>query len=150
MVEKLIGVLGTGIAQGAMIALVSLGYSMVYGILKLINFAHSEVFMMSAFAAFFMIQLFGGESSPLVAGVAGTLAAGLVALHPGVHCALVVEHLALAGRTFGSRGGTSSEVAAQKPSRGERGDDDENSDEMFHGSYFPGCWRWPPVMAMRA
>ncbi|HTJ82566.1 MAG TPA: branched-chain amino acid ABC transporter permease [Polyangiaceae bacterium] len=75
MVEKLIGVLGTGIAQGAMIALVSLGYSMVYGILKLINFAHSEVFMMSAFAAFFLIQLFGAEHAPLVAGVAGTLSA---------------------------------------------------------------------------
>ncbi len=92
MVEKLIGVLGTGIAQGAMIALVSLGYSMVYGILKLINFAHSEVFMMSAFAAFFMIQLFGGESSPLVAGVAGTLAAMAMAGLLGA----VVERVAYA------------------------------------------------------
>jgi branched-chain amino acid transport system permease protein len=92
MVEKLIGVLGTGIAQGAMIALVSLGYSMVYGILKLINFAHSEVFMMSAFAAFFMIQLFGGESSPLVAGVAGTLSAMAMAGLLGA----VVERVAYA------------------------------------------------------
>jgi branched-chain amino acid transport system permease protein len=36
-----------------MIALVALGYTMVYGILKLINFAHSEVFMMGAFFGLF-------------------------------------------------------------------------------------------------
>ena len=45
--EKLIEALVTGLAQGAMIALVALGYTMVYGVLKLINFAHSEVFMMA-------------------------------------------------------------------------------------------------------
>jgi branched-chain amino acid transport system permease protein len=67
--------LGTGVTQGAMIALIALGYSMVYGILKLINFAHSEVFMMSAFIGFFLIGAFGGEASPLVAGVSGTLGA---------------------------------------------------------------------------
>ena len=44
-----------GLAQGAMIALVALGYTMVYGILKLINFAHSEVFMMGAYAGFFAL-----------------------------------------------------------------------------------------------
>jgi branched-chain amino acid transport system permease protein len=44
-----------GLAQGAMIALVALGYTMVYGILKLINFAHSEVFMMGAFAGFYVL-----------------------------------------------------------------------------------------------
>ncbi len=49
-----------------MIALVALGYTMVYGILKLINFAHSEVFMMGAYAGLFLIGALGGESSPLV------------------------------------------------------------------------------------
>jgi branched-chain amino acid transport system permease protein len=75
MLERLVGVIGTGLAQGSMIALVALGYSMVYGILKLINFAHSEVFMMSAFAGFFMISLLGAENAPIVSGVFGTLAA---------------------------------------------------------------------------
>ncbi|NUO52130.1 MAG: branched-chain amino acid ABC transporter permease [Polyangiaceae bacterium] len=73
--DNLVGAIGTGVAQGAMIALVALGYSMVYGILKLINFAHSEVFMMGAFAGFFMISWLGAESSPIVSGVFGTLAA---------------------------------------------------------------------------
>jgi branched-chain amino acid transport system permease protein len=46
-----------GLAQGAMIALVALGYTMVYGILKLINFAHSEVFMMGAYAGFYALTM---------------------------------------------------------------------------------------------
>jgi branched-chain amino acid transport system permease protein len=42
-----------GIAQGAIYALIALGYTLVYGILQMINFAHGEVFMLGAFAAFF-------------------------------------------------------------------------------------------------
>ncbi|MGQ0670902.1 MAG: branched-chain amino acid ABC transporter permease [Actinomycetota bacterium] len=42
-----------GVAQGSIIALIALGYTLVYGILRMINFAHGEVFMMGAFAAFF-------------------------------------------------------------------------------------------------
>lgn len=92
MLDNLVGAIGTGIAQGAMIALVALGYSMVYGILKLINFAHSEVFMMGAFAGFFMISFLGAESSPIVSGVFGTLAAMAMAGALGA----LVERLAYA------------------------------------------------------
>ena len=42
-----------GIALGAVYALIALGYTLVYGILRMINFAHGEVFMMGAFASFF-------------------------------------------------------------------------------------------------
>lgn len=72
---KIIEALVTGLTQGAMIALVALGYTMVYGVLKLINFAHSEVFMMSAYMGLFLIAAFGGAANPLVAGIAGTLLA---------------------------------------------------------------------------
>ena len=41
-----------GIAAGAIYALIALGYTMVYGILKLINFAHGDVYMLGAFAGF--------------------------------------------------------------------------------------------------
>ncbi len=61
---KVWSALETGLAQGAMIALVALGYTMVYGILKLINFAHSEVFMMGAYAGLFLIGALGGEGAP--------------------------------------------------------------------------------------
>jgi branched-chain amino acid transport system permease protein len=43
-----------GVAQGAVIALIALGYSLVYGILFMINFAHGEVFMSGAYASFFV------------------------------------------------------------------------------------------------
>ncbi len=75
MIMKIVNALITGLAQGSMIALVALGYTMVYGILKLINFAHSEVFMMAAFVGLFAITALGGKDAPLIAGVGGTLIA---------------------------------------------------------------------------
>jgi branched-chain amino acid transport system permease protein len=42
-----------GLALGAVYALIALGYTLVYGILRMINFAHGEVFMMGSFASFF-------------------------------------------------------------------------------------------------
>lgn len=44
-----------GISLGSIYALIALGYTMVYGIIKLINFAHGEVFMIGAFTGFFAI-----------------------------------------------------------------------------------------------
>src|SRR6187455_1513216 len=43
-----------GITQGSIYALIALGYTMVYGILRMINFAHSEIFMSGAFSGFFL------------------------------------------------------------------------------------------------
>lgn len=42
-----------GVAQGAVYALIALGYTLVYGILRMINFAHGEVFMAGAFGSYF-------------------------------------------------------------------------------------------------
>jgi branched-chain amino acid transport system permease protein len=42
-----------GISQGSIYALIALGYTMVYGILRMINFAHGEIFMSGAFGAYF-------------------------------------------------------------------------------------------------
>ncbi len=51
-----------GLTQGSVYALIALGYSMVYGILKLLNFAHGDVYMVGAFIGYFVIQWFGGAS----------------------------------------------------------------------------------------
>lgn len=48
-----------GLTLGAMYALLALGFSMVYGILELINFAHFSVFMIGTFVAMFTLQAFG-------------------------------------------------------------------------------------------
>src|SRR5678815_4838670 len=43
-----------GLALGSIYALIALGYTMVYGVLRFINFAHSDVLMLGAFAAYFI------------------------------------------------------------------------------------------------
>lgn len=53
-----------GLAVGAIFALIALGYTMVYGVLRLINFAHSEIFMIGTFASLFVL-LTMGISAPL-------------------------------------------------------------------------------------
>lgn len=53
-----------GIALGSIYALIALGYTMVYGILQLINFAHSEVYMVGAFATYYGARWFGLLDKP--------------------------------------------------------------------------------------
>jgi branched-chain amino acid transport system permease protein len=48
-----------GLSVGAIYALVALGYTMVYGVLKLINFAHGDIYMVGAFAGYYISQLLG-------------------------------------------------------------------------------------------
>jgi branched-chain amino acid transport system permease protein len=72
-----------GITTGALYSLVALGFSMVYGILKLLNFAHGDLYMVGAYIGFFVIQWFGGPSSlsiavPLLLLIMFVLAAVLV------------------------------------------------------------------------
>jgi branched-chain amino acid transport system permease protein len=55
-----------GLTLGCVYALLALGYSMVYGVLKLLNFAHGEVYMLGAFAGFGMLSLLGGASALIV------------------------------------------------------------------------------------
>lgn len=78
----------TGLTIGAVYSLVALGYTLVYGVLRLINFAHSEVFMWGSFATVWVLMALnaGGATGLGVAGylLVGTLAAmavsGVVAL----------------------------------------------------------------------
>jgi branched-chain amino acid transport system permease protein len=71
----------TGLTLGAVYALVALGYTMVYGVLQLINFAHSEVFMFGTFAVAWVVVFFHGTSSTSqsLASTLGLLAIALVA-----------------------------------------------------------------------
>jgi len=52
-----------GITTGALYALVALGFSMVYGVLKLLNFAHGDLYMVGAYIGFFVIRWFGGPTA---------------------------------------------------------------------------------------
>jgi branched-chain amino acid transport system permease protein len=55
-----------GLTLGSVYALIALGYSLVYGILKLLNFAHGDVFMVGSFIGFGMLQLLGGSTDPVL------------------------------------------------------------------------------------
>ena len=54
----------SGLTLGSLYALIALGYSMVYGILKLLNFAHGDVYMIGAFVGWFALHGVGGPMSP--------------------------------------------------------------------------------------
>ena len=70
-----------GISNGAIYALIALGYTLVYGIIELINFAHGEVFMIGSFVAFGLWGSFGLTEGMSVPGmIAGLLASMLVAM----------------------------------------------------------------------
>lgn len=51
--------LSNGVSLGSLYALIAIGYTMVYGILRLINFAHGDIFMMAAYFTFFGMITFG-------------------------------------------------------------------------------------------
>jgi branched-chain amino acid transport system permease protein len=55
-----------GLTLGSVYAMIALGYSLVYGILKLLNFAHGDVFMVGSFIGFGALQLLGGSADPAV------------------------------------------------------------------------------------
>ncbi|MEO7803311.1 MAG: branched-chain amino acid ABC transporter permease [Actinomycetota bacterium] len=70
-----------GLTLGAIYALIALGYTLVYGVLRLINFAHSEIFMIGVFASLFSMHAMGIElGDPAKTGLflAGTIILVLV------------------------------------------------------------------------
>jgi branched-chain amino acid transport system permease protein len=85
----------TGLAQGAIIALFALGYTLVYGVLRLINFAHSEVFTAGAFTSVAVWGAFGldqNSPTPGFGGLVGYLALGLLcAMAASALTAMIIE-----------------------------------------------------------
>ncbi|MEU4825652.1 MULTISPECIES: branched-chain amino acid ABC transporter permease [Actinomadura] len=88
-----------GLALGAIYALLALGYTMVYGVLRLINFAHADIFMVGTFAALWTVR------SLNVSAVGGVALIGVVAL------------MAVVGGAVAGGGAMLLEVAAYRPLR---------------------------------
>jgi branched-chain amino acid transport system permease protein len=61
--QVFIQTLVNGLTTGCLYALIALGYTMVYGVLKLLNFAHGDVYMVGAFIGYFVIHWFGGPAA---------------------------------------------------------------------------------------
>ncbi len=71
-----------GISLGSIYALIALGYTMVYGVLRLINFAHGDVYMLGAYAGYYLSRKLRGDEPSLVSAV-------LVMIGSMLACALV-------------------------------------------------------------
>src|SRR5579871_4172489 len=72
-----------GLALGSIYALLALGYTMVYGVLRFINFAHSDVFMVGAFVGLYLsrkfpTQSFAGGMVVLIGAMAACAALGII------------------------------------------------------------------------
>src|SRR3977135_1107551 len=88
-----------GLSLGAMYALLALGFTLVYGILELINFAHFNVFMVSSFIGMWALELLGlsGQSTVLTGlALVGTLvfAFAVTMLSAGI-IGIAIERIAL-------------------------------------------------------
>jgi len=67
-----------GLSVGAIYALIALGYTMVYGVLKLINFAHGDVFMVGAMMGFYVARWTGESAQPTLLGALAVTVASMV------------------------------------------------------------------------
>jgi branched-chain amino acid transport system permease protein len=98
-VDLLVQQLINGLSLGAMYALLALGFTLVYGILELINFSHFNVFMVGSFVALFVLQAFGLSGQDVIMSglpLAGVLIAAFIVtmLFSGV-LGVVIERLCL-------------------------------------------------------
>jgi branched-chain amino acid transport system permease protein len=89
----------TGLTLGSIYALVALGYTLVYGVLRLINFAHSEIFLIGTYAALLTWGAMGLNSAGVVTGnmlavIGYIIVAGLVAMVAAGVGAMVLERVA--------------------------------------------------------
>ena len=75
-INMLVEQLMNGLGQGMIYALMSLGYALIYGVVGLVTFAHGDVIMLGAFAAYYTFSLVSGNL--LVALLAGFLVSGLM------------------------------------------------------------------------
>ena len=82
--EEFLQQLTNGLAVGGIYALIALGYTMVYGVLRLINFAHGDLFTLGAYLGFTLLASFG--LSGVIGGLAG---AGLLVLMALIFVGLV-------------------------------------------------------------
>ena len=83
-----------GLSLGSIYALIALGYTMIYGILRFINFAHGDVFMIGAFSGYYLAIVFGFSST---AGYVSILLAIAILIGAMIICSLLgftIEKLA--------------------------------------------------------
>jgi branched-chain amino acid transport system permease protein len=92
--NKFIQLTVDALTLGSIYALIALGYTLVYGVLKLLNFAHGDVFMVGSFVGFGVLQLLGGSASPIVPTWALLVIVTLAAMAACAALGVVIERFA--------------------------------------------------------
>ncbi len=92
--DKFIQLTVDGLTLGSIYALIALGYTLVYGVLKLLNFAHGDVFMVGSFIGFGALHLLGGASDPVVPSWALLILITLAAMAGCALLGVVIERFA--------------------------------------------------------
>src|SRR3954447_6066792 len=92
--EQLFQLTANGLTLGCVYALIALGYSMVYGILKLLNFAHGDVYMVGAFIGYFVYTGLGAPYAPTVPTAALLLLALVAAMLGGGLLGVAIDRFA--------------------------------------------------------
>jgi branched-chain amino acid transport system permease protein len=88
--------LSNGLSQGSIYALIALGYTMVFGVLRFINFAHGDVYMLGAFAGWLLFAEPGmGPDGQPKTGAIASLTRSLAAMPPGLGKVLFVMMIAM-------------------------------------------------------
>ncbi len=92
-----------GVALGGIYAVIAIGYTMVYGILRMINFAHSEVFMSGPLTAYFLADAWGRSGFLDANPVLGLLAIFALAMVISMGVAVLLERIAYRPLRFAPR-----------------------------------------------
>lgn len=96
-IEVLLQQIANGVAKGSVYALIAVGYTMVYGVLQLINFAHGEVYMLGAYAGYYPAEWMGylpetGEKPKVPFYLVGLLFVGAIVFCTAL--GMLIERLA--------------------------------------------------------
>ena len=112
--EILLQQLFNGLVLGSMYALIALGYTMVYGVLNLINFAHGDVLMIGAMAGWTLLQIIG-HVAPDLPGIVQLAIAIVGAIPVCIGVSIVIERIAY--RRLRNAVGVHRKKAAQRSPR---------------------------------
>jgi len=136
--EQWIDFIVFGISQGSIYALIALGYTMVYGILRMINFAHGDIFMTGAFAGYFLATWLNGTGFIDNNPVLGLLIPILFAMVIASSIAMLVERIAYRPlRTAPRLVPLISAIGASF-----------FLEYAFRGFFGPGKYAYPPIKAL--
>lgn len=92
--DKFVALTVDGLTLGSVYALIALGYTLVYGVLKLLNFAHGDVVMIGSYIGFGMLRALGGSSDLVVPWVVALILITLTAMAGCALIGVVIERFA--------------------------------------------------------